>query len=141
MDKPVMDNLEYGHEWLQFAENDLRSANNLMTHYPIHIEVVVYLCQQSAEKSLKGLLVVNNVQPPKIHDLLELLELCSGFGLEESLVNKQCAFLNQYSVSPRYPHEIAVSENDLKMALEYAKTVLEVTKALHPQDSKIRELQ
>ncbi|MHC6204577.1 HEPN domain-containing protein [Breznakiellaceae bacterium SP9] len=140
MDKPVMDNLEYAHEWLQFAENDLRSANNLMTHYPIHIEVVVYLCQQSAEKSLKGLLVVNNIQPPKTHNLSELLILCKGSGLNAGVIAKECNFLNQYSVTPRYPHEIAVSKSDPPIALDYAKTVLELVKALYPQDNGTRPL-
>ncbi|MHC6204575.1 HEPN domain-containing protein [Breznakiellaceae bacterium SP9] len=111
-----------------------------MTHYPIHIEVVVYLCQQSAEKSLKGLLVVNNIQPPKTHDLPELLELCEGFGFDADAIAKECNFLNKYSVTPRYPREIAVSESDPPIALDYAKTVLELVKALYPQDNGTRPL-
>ena len=140
MDKPVMDNLEYANEWLQYAENDLRSANNLMTHYPIHIEVVVFLCQQSAEKCLKGLLVVNNIQPPKTHDLSELLELCEDFGFDAGAITKECNFLNKYSVEPRYPNEIPVSKSEPPIAIGYAKTVLELVKALYPHNSGTQPL-
>jgi HEPN domain-containing protein len=71
-----MDNREYALEWLGFAEMDLSSAEFLTGKRPLPLEIICFHCQQSAEKCLKGLLVINTIQPPKTHDLRELYNLC-----------------------------------------------------------------
>jgi HEPN domain-containing protein len=67
----LMDTMEYACEWLEFAKRDVNSAEYLMNMWPRPDEIICYLSQQSAEKSLKGFLVINDITPPKIHNLLE----------------------------------------------------------------------
>ncbi|GHV89556.1 hypothetical protein AGMMS50268_00590 [Spirochaetia bacterium] len=46
----TMDNLEAAKEWLAYAENDFGSAEYLLGRRPLPLEVICFLCQQSAEK-------------------------------------------------------------------------------------------
>ena len=48
MDKMIVN------EWLKYANNDLEAANHLLTLHPLKLEIICYLCQQSAEKMLKA---------------------------------------------------------------------------------------
>ena len=93
--------------WLLKAENDLLSADNNLAANQIPFDVVCYNCQQAAEKYLKALLVLLNVQPPRIHDLLALLQDIRKYlktpvpnGIESS-----CVILNPYGVEIRYPDD------------------------------------
>jgi HEPN domain-containing protein len=100
-----MDRAEELRQWFFLADEDLRAAELLSKHYPPPDSIICFLCQQSAEKHLKGFLFENNAEPPKIHDLIELLERCKQISPEFSAMNLPCSFLNQYSVTPRYPRE------------------------------------
>jgi hypothetical protein len=42
---------------------------------------------------------------------------------EYKTILTQCAFLNRFSVTPRYPDEIEISADDVKIALRYANEV------------------
>jgi HEPN domain-containing protein len=95
---------EYALEWLTYAEADLNSAEFLLNLRPLPIEIICYHCQQSAEKCLKGLLVTQAINPPKIHDLRELYDLCSPIIANISPLAASCEALNPYSSQPRYPH-------------------------------------
>jgi HEPN domain-containing protein len=130
-----MNDAEYCSEWFNFAARDLSSAKFLLGHRPLPLEIICFLCQQTAEKCLKGLLVINKIRPPKIHDLLELCQICETFSptIKEILV--RCSTLNRYSVQPRYPHELPLAEDDAKEALKFAEFIFVFTKTLLP-DSK-----
>jgi HEPN domain-containing protein len=73
-----MDNCTRAQEWQRLAEMDLSSAEYLLNMHLVPVEIICYLCQQSAEKYLKGYLVLYGINPPKIHDLNELRKLCSN---------------------------------------------------------------
>jgi HEPN domain-containing protein len=45
---------------------------------PKETEISCYHAQQCAEKSLKACLILKNITPPRIHDLLELNQLCTA---------------------------------------------------------------
>jgi HEPN domain-containing protein len=55
----------YAKEWLEYAEIDLSSAEFLLAMYPLPTAIICYHCQQSAEKCLKGLLVIKNQVPQR----------------------------------------------------------------------------
>ena len=106
-------------EWYKFAEMDYIAAKHLFeTLSPKPLEIICYHCQQSVEKYLKGFLVLNGSEPPKIHDLLRLCEMC--LELEESFEELKvvCQFLNIYGVQPRYPNEIEVLEADAEKSIK-----------------------
>ena len=113
-------------QWLAKANDDLRSAEYLSTmHHPTPDEVICFHCQQSAEKYLKGYLYLNNIEPPKIHDLNELLGMCSKIDNAFSVLLPKLHVLKNYAVMPRYPNELEISNEDMKTAIKYAKEVQE----------------
>ncbi len=64
--------------WLAYAESDLRAARALLDdpdHFP---RQVCFLSQQAAEKALKAVLVLANVDFPRSHDLDYLRDLVPG---------------------------------------------------------------
>ncbi|MFP3041050.1 HEPN domain-containing protein [Treponema primitia] len=127
-----MDEKEYALEWFRFAKMDLNSANYLLNMRPIPIEVICFHCQQSAEKCLKGFLVINKIRPPKNHDLIELCQLCEPFVTDIKAILVQCNTLNRYGVQPRYPRELLLTEKDLSSAIKYAKDVLDYFRLIFP---------
>jgi HEPN domain-containing protein len=94
---------EYALEWLRFAEMDFSTAEYLLGHRPLPVEIICYHCQQSTEKWLKGFLVIQGIRPPKTHDLVELYNLCEPFSQNIQNIRYPCDALTKYSVQPRYP--------------------------------------
>lgn len=62
-------------EWLRFAQSDCDSAQFLTQQRPLPAEIICFHSQQTAEKSLKALLVARSESVPKIHDLQKLWKL------------------------------------------------------------------
>ena len=88
-----MDDAHY-HEiqqWLLKSRRDLEAARVLFEHGLF--DVVVYHCQQSAEKALKAYLVYQEVILQKTHNLVVLLE--PTFRTFQSIFEQ---FYNPYSV-------------------------------------------
>ncbi len=92
--------------WLTKASNDLKNAEHTLTlpDGDCPFDTVCFHAQQCAEKSLKAFLTWHGVAFQRIHDLSELLRLCTMApdlarelnGLEE---------LMPYAVEARYPGE------------------------------------
>lgn len=115
---------DYALEWFRFAGNDLKVAEHLLTLHPQPYEIICYHCQQSAEKYLKGFLVYNGVvEPPKTHNLDTLSRVCAEYDDSFGNIKEPCAVLSQYGVQPRYPHEMEVTEYDMKKALAFAQQI------------------
>jgi len=62
---------KYAEDLIRIAEGDFKSARFLAAASPkdIRIENAFYLCQQSIEKSLKAVIVANEIAVPLVHDL------------------------------------------------------------------------
>jgi HEPN domain-containing protein len=121
-----MDREEELRQWIDLPANNLRTAQHIAeTMRPVPDEIVCNLCHQAAEKYLKCYLFYNNIEFPKIHDLLELLELCSGHLPEFSRFKKKCGFLNNYGVMPKYPNELEIIDDYVVAAIRYAKEIQE----------------
>ena len=113
-------------QWLQKGNDDLRSAEYLSTmrlHTPD--EIICFHCQQSAEKYLKGFLFLHDIEPPKIHDLDEIIEMCVQINTSFSELTPKMHILKTYAVFPRYPNELGITSEDMKLAIQYAKDVQE----------------
>ena len=91
-------------DWVEKAEVDWKAAIdlNLRRRDPLP-DPVCFHCQQCAEKYLKAYLVSKQTSPPRVHGLLELLDLCmqhdSSLAAQIPLIDT----LNSYAVSVRYP--------------------------------------
>jgi HEPN domain-containing protein len=91
--------------------------------YPKQIEISCYLCQQCAETALKGFLVFNEIEPPKIHNLRMLCQLCIDMDDSFNTLVRFCVDLNNYSNLTRYPNELETDAVVAKLAIEEAKTI------------------
>jgi len=119
-------NNDLSQDWYKFAMMDINAAihlNNTMTPKPL--EIICYHCQQSAEKMLKGFLVSNSIDPPKIHDLPLLRIMCVEINNDFEELYDICKDLTPYGVQPRYPNEIEVSETDVETAIQNVQTMIE----------------
>jgi HEPN domain-containing protein len=113
-------------KWLDKGNDDLRSAEYLSTmHHRTPDEIICFHCQQSAEKYLKAFIVSNGIEPDKIHDLKILLDECQKNNSEFSLLLPNIRVLNNYSVLPRYPNQLEITGEDMKIAIANAKVIQE----------------
>ena len=112
-------------EWLGFARDDLRSANFLTQLEPQPREIICFHAQQCAEKSLKGMLVIEGIRPPRTHDLEELVSLL-GDKILQADARQSLEALNAYAVITRYPSVMEVTDSDVTTALNAARVVLTV---------------
>ena len=108
-------------------------------YLPTPDEVICNLCQQSGEKYLKGFLFSLGIEPPKIHDLSILLEMCGKHDEGFSVLSPMVSILRTYAVIPRYPNELQITNADMRTAIQYAKNVQEfVLKAIKKIQDKPR---
>lgn len=118
-----MNNKEIANEWFEYAKRDLKSAKFLTNMHPIPIEIVCYHCEQSAEKYLKGYIVLNGSKVAKTHDLVIINKTCKNYNKDFSSIDDQCIELVVYGVQARYPYELEVNQQDMKYAIECAEKI------------------
>ena len=125
-------NVEYNPaEWIRLAEMDTATAHHMFeTYHPKPLEVVCFHSQQAAEKMLKCFLISKNITFPKIHDMQVLCELCVENEERFNEVYKEAVMLTRYSVIPRYPAELGITEHDAAKAIEHADTVMDFVKGI-----------
>jgi HEPN domain-containing protein len=133
MDEP-MGKCDVACEWLFYAKNDLESAEYLLGKRPVPVEIICFHCQQAAEKMLKGLLVLHEIRPSKTHDLLVLYDLCQPSTSDIDKILTQCKRLNPYSVEPRYPNELMISEQQIQTAIVDAREIFEFCLPFYSQN-------
>jgi len=110
-------------EWFKFADGDIDTVLLLKEMRPQHREIICYHCQQAVEKYLKGFLVSKEQMPPKIHDLTILYNLCLEYDSNFSSLLLNCNYLTDFSVQPRYPKEMNISDENVEKAVRYALEV------------------
>ena len=125
-------------EWFVYGDRDLAVAEHSLSLHPQPYEIICYLCQQSAEKYLKGYLVFKGIDDlPKIHNLDTLCDICGEYDDSFDEIQKPCGILTDYGVQPRYPHEMFIEEHHMKKALECARQI----KDFAPLQAVRRELE
>jgi HEPN domain-containing protein len=111
-------------EWLCYAEDDLRAAAASLAsrsaYTPRH---VCFDAQQAAEKAIKACCVLDQIEFPFSHDLVEVAQL-----LRQPRVLTVGAFelewLGQWATSTRYPGGAEPDWSDAGRAVEVAATVV-----------------
>lgn len=109
--------------WVEKADHDLGSAKVIYLNLPEYFDTIAFHCQQAVEKYIKAALVFYDLQPPKSHDLIYLLELLSTqIDINDSQY-KDALTLNGYSVIIRYPNQIInLSKTEIEKAINIAQT-------------------
>ena len=91
--------------------------------HPVPIEIICYHCEQSAEKYLKGYLILKQNNVEKTHDLGMLNKKCLLIEPAFCEIEDECLELIPYGVQVRYPYELEVNEQDMKSALACAEKI------------------
>ncbi|MCL2099833.1 MAG: HEPN domain-containing protein [Oscillospiraceae bacterium] len=117
-------------EWLKFSKIYIDVAQQLFSQQknPRHrpIEIILYHCQQGAEKALKAYMVSNGMFPPKIHEMQELRIACNQWDSKFDSVRLigYCSFLDPFAVITRYPkHNLKLNSAIAQRGLNSAKRV------------------
>lgn len=114
-------------EWLEYAEHDLYAAKLLIESPKPPFEVIAYHCQQSAEKSIKALLIEHGEPLPRTHDMGVLCELVSDFYNGFTNYMEDCDRLTPYGVITRYPGSpLTVDKEHVSQALNTAEKIQEL---------------
>lgn len=128
---------ELAQAWLGKAKQDLGAAIVLNSDPASFTDLVLFHCQQAAEKALKGHLQWSDLRPPKTHDLILLLGLCIDLLPAFEELAEPCKALTAFGVDPRYPLEgpdgASLSPDE---AIRHARHVLDrVVGTLPPETS------
>ena len=93
----------YLKQWLKKALNDISVMQHelALPEEEIITESVCFHAQQAAEKLLKAYLIYKEEDVKKTHNLILLLEFCSGF--DRDFLKFELSDLNFYAVQVRYP--------------------------------------
>ncbi len=99
-------------DWLNKAEQDFQYARLGMRQrkQPLY-DGVCFHAQQCAEKYLKAFLTRHHIEFRRVHDLDELLRLCTQVDEAFKLIFDALMILNPYSVDIRYPGTSATQED------------------------------
>ncbi|MGE5391815.1 MAG: HEPN domain-containing protein [Deltaproteobacteria bacterium] len=116
-------------QWFELAYDDIDSAK-IMLREGKH-NIVCYFSHQAAEKGLKGVLEFNGVNPPRTHNLIDLVNLCNNIDDLFKGVLSQARLLNQFYIPTRYPVAPpgslptgAPNKDVAQKALSHAETIL-----------------
>jgi len=95
-------------KWIEFAEEDFKTALFLWESGSELYRSICYHSQQFVEKVLKGLLEAADENPPRIHDITALLNMCKKAGIKIPLSEDYAHFLSSVYIDARYPPDIGL---------------------------------
>ncbi|EKD56698.1 MAG: HEPN protein [uncultured bacterium] len=115
-------------KWMEKAQRNFSDAQILYREGGFG-DTICFLCQQTVEKSLKGLLVYQGQDIKdefKIHDLVKLADYCKKHLPNIVRLKQEIVMLNRYYIETRYPVEIPqeYSKVEIQKALNIAEKVL-----------------
>lgn len=110
--------------WLGYARSDLDAATTLLKHPDHYPRQVCFLAQQAAEKALKSVLVLLQIEFPFTHDLDRLRDLLpDGWRVKRDYPD--LADLSIWAVEARYPADMPeVLAADAYRAVHAAEGIL-----------------
>ena len=105
-------------QWLRKAHDDLAIAGRADDLF----EPGCFHCQQAVEKLLKAYLLWHSSDPPKIHDLMLLLDLCQRLDGSFAESRDRWERLTGYAIVARYPSEVPPpTKEEFREALDAAE--------------------
>lgn len=127
---------EETNSWLSYAEENIEAA--IILHESKLFNPCLQNVQQSIEKSLKYLFIKKGIPIKKIHNILELKILLENSGIEISLTEDECDFLDSIYLPSKYPigsalpnfyPDYTVCSNSIKIAQRVIKEVIHLSKS------------
>src|SRR5689334_6068757 len=109
--------LDETRKWMELSRDDLQTADILIAAR--RYSQALFLCQQAAEKALKGFLTFHQRSFAKTHDLEELRPECVSIDSSLQAVISQPRSLSKYAWRFRYPgFRYKPDENEAKEAFQ-----------------------
>ena len=109
--------------WLAYAHSDLSAGLALLRAPDYYPRQACFLAQQAAEKALKAILVLLEIEFPFTHDLDRLRDLLPE-GWRVKSEQPDLANLTIWAIEARYPGDVPdVVEADARHALRLAEAV------------------
>jgi len=114
------------HDWLVHAEGDLHFAKLGRRDAETLPNLIAFHAQQAIEKSLKAILVEQQMEFPKTHDLEELFLLIKETGLTWPAEIERAKEFTPFAVQSRYPgFDEPITQTELDEAIAMAGHVLD----------------
>jgi HEPN domain-containing protein len=109
--------------WYEKADEDLLAAEVVIAASPLLYDISAFHSQQAAEKYIKAFLAFNEMMPPKVHNIKELIDIAASFNTSFEAI-REAEWLSKYAIRTRYPDDfdIDTQEQALKI-LNVAKSV------------------
>lgn len=119
-----MTNEEYIQEWINKAQKDIRTVE-IMQEYEDMTEIICFHCQQAVEKYLKALLIKNDEEITKTHNIDYLLNKCIQYN--EKFIDFLGTSLSEYAVDTRYPDVRYIpSKEEMEEAIKQMKSIIDL---------------
>ena len=114
--------------WLKKAESDFANAELCISNTTA-LDTACFHCQQAAEKSLKAWLIAHDIPFEKIHELKDLIALCTPLeaGFNQLLTDADA--LTPYAVKERYAADFWPGIDQARTALEQARGICDFVKS------------
>jgi HEPN domain-containing protein len=103
---------EFAVKWLRKASHDLVTARQTLLLEDCPTDTISFHAQQAIEKSLKAILTFLNIEFPRTHDLVLLMNLLSNTEYNFESFKRDFAEISGYSVSTRYPDDFFEPSRD-----------------------------
>ncbi len=115
------------------AYGNLKLAQEASSIEGVFLEDLCYNAQQTAEKALKAVCIHFQLDFPRIHSLVSLIDILEAGGIFIPPEVKAADILTQYAVSPRYPGVTEpITKDEYREAIQLAENVI------HWADATIR---
>ena len=116
--------------WLDKADNDLAFAKTALQEGLEFYPQICFYLHQSVEKYLKAYIIAKGLSLKRIHDLIELVQICLEDNQEFSRYHKAAQILNPFYIGTRYPDSIiSVNKSNAEQALQAAEEVAAFVKS------------
>jgi len=109
-------------KWIEYAQNDLLVAKNLIKEEDYVNRAVLVHCQQSIEKYLKAYMLLHDLGLKKTHDLQLLNNDCIQIDSRFSSFDDELNWLSSIYMKSRYPDDFEDYSKELALkGLDLAK--------------------
>lgn len=122
------DHTEIAQRWLRWADEDLALAEHTAADADVVARGACVWAHQAAEKALKALLILRDIDPPKLHDLDRLAQRLPD-DEASAFATIELPELTRWSIEGRYPADLdEATHTDALKAIVVARQVLDVAR-------------
>ncbi len=116
-------------KWYAYALDDLKIVFSLWQNKEKINRGICFHAQQYVEKILKGILEAHKIQPPRMHDVVALYELCKKINVNIPISEDHLQFLSSVYIDVRYPPDAGLIPGG-EPTIEHSELAYKIVKEL-----------